>query len=101
MAAENLDEWRIAMPGIENTARALEGALTHMQASLRTAEAGKTQTRLTDRWPGWMAEIANEGKRLNQKWNPRLSDQASGLAAAGGANEVYGRKEAATEAEQI
>ena len=98
MAAGSLDEWRTAMWNTENTARLLSSALTHMNANLRTAEAGRTHTRLTNRWPGWADEIADEGKRLIGKWNPRFSDQASGLAAAGGADEVYGRKEAATPA---
>jgi hypothetical protein len=99
MAAESLDEWKTAMHRIEDLARVLSSALTHMNANLQKAEAGKTQRRLTDRWPAWMDEIAEEGNRLSAKWNPRLNDQASGLAAAGGADEVYGRKEAATRAQ--
>jgi hypothetical protein len=99
MAAESLDEWKTAMHGVEDVAGILSGALVHMNANLRTAEAGKTQTRLTDRWPGWMDEVAAEGKRLSAKWNPRFSDQASGLAAAGGKDEVYRDAKAATPAQ--
>jgi hypothetical protein len=96
MAAESLDEWRTAMWGAEDTARVLSAALTHMNANLAAAGAGRTQTALTGRWPGWADEIADEGKRIAGRWNPRFSDQAGGLAAAGGAGEVYEDKEAAT-----
>ena len=99
MAAESLDEWRTAMWNIEDTAKILSPALAHMNANLAAAGAGRTQTRLTGRWPAWADEIAAEGKRISAKWNPRLNDQASGLAAAGGAGEVYERKEAATPAQ--
>ena len=99
MPAESLDEWKTAMHGAEDTARGLGAALTHMNANLALAVAGDTQTRLTNRWPAWMDEVAAEGKRLSGKWAPRFNDQAAGLAAAGGAGEVYGVKEAATPAQ--
>jgi hypothetical protein len=98
MAAESLERWQVAMWGLEDEARGLSAALVHMKANTDAAEAGDTQTRLTERWPKWMDEIAADGKRIIEEWNPRLEDQASGLAAAGGVDEVYGRKEAATPA---
>jgi hypothetical protein len=99
MAADSLPEWQIAMENTTNLAGVLSGALDHMNANLRTAEAGKTQLALAERWPGWMNEVAAEGKRLSAKWNPRFNDQASGLAAAGGKEEVYRDAKAATPAQ--
>jgi hypothetical protein len=98
MAAENLPEWRTAMWATQDLARDVLGpALEHMNAALARLPAGQTQRRLTSRWPGWMTEIASQGDRIITTWNPRLTRAADGLAAAGGADEVYGDKRAATD----